>query len=305
MRVCVFGAGGIGGYLAVRLASAGHEASVVARGDHLAAIRARGLVFEAPSGAMTAQVPASDDPAELGEQELVIFAVKCHQLEDAIARAGPLMGERGVALPILNGVAAPGMLEAAFGEGRALIGVARVSAEIVAPGVIGRLESEHGITVGDRAGRQTTEPAASIRAAFREAGIPSPESRDVRGDLWSKLVTWNGGGTLSAAARCDFGTIRGTPELRRLYRRLVEEALEVALAEGAPVSRDLPDRAMEALDRMHPGIRSSMAADLEAGRPLELDFLTGAVARMGRARGVPVPATEAMAAALAPWRDGA
>ncbi|MGM0586730.1 MAG: ketopantoate reductase family protein [Pseudomonadota bacterium] len=305
MRVCVFGAGGIGGYLAVRLAAAGNPVSVVARGAHLAAIREKGLALEERSGRRTVvEVAASDDAVALGAQDLVIFAVKAHQLEGAIAQAGPLMEGGAVALPILNGVAATPMLEAAFGEGRALIGVARISAEITEPGVIGRLDAETGVILGDREGRQDTEPAASVRAMLNEAGAPAPESRDVRADLWAKLVTWNGGGTLSAAARCDFGTIQRTPELRALYRRLLDEALAVALAEGAPLATDLAEKAAGRLDAMSPEIRSSMAADLEAGKPLELDYLTGAVARMGRELGVPVPATEAMAAVLAPYRDG-
>lgn len=305
MRVCVFGAGGIGGYLAVRLAAGGNPVSVVARGAHLAAIREKGLALEDRSGRRTVvEVAASDDPAALGPQDLVIFAVKAHQLEAAIAHAGPLMEGGAVALPILNGVEATPMLEAAFGEGRALIGVARLSAEITEPGVIGRLDAETGVVLGDREGRQDTEPAASIRAMFNAAGAPAPESRDVRADLWAKFVTWNGGGTLSAAARCDFGTIQRTPELRAQHRRLLDEALAVALAQGAPLGADLAEKAAGRLDDMSPGIRSSMAADLEAGKPLELDHLTGAVARMGRELGVPVPATEAMTAVLAPWRDG-
>ncbi len=131
------------------------------------------------------------------------------------------------------------MLEAAYGEGRALIGVARISAEIVAPGVIGRLDSETGLYVGDRDGRQDTEPAAGVRAMLNAAGAPAPGTDDARAELWRKMISWNGGGTVTAAARCDFGTIQRTPELRVLVGRLIEEALSVARASGAPVDEGL------------------------------------------------------------------
>lgn len=305
MKVAVVGAGGIGGYLAVRLAAAGNAVSVVARGAHLEAIRANGLTLEDRTGErIVVEVPASADPAELEPPELVIFGVKGHQLAEAIEQARPLMAEGAVALPILNGVTATSMLEEAYGEGRALIGVARISAEIVAPGVIGRLDSETGLYVGDRDGRQDTEPAAGVRAMLNAAGAPAPETDDARAELWRKMISWNGGGTVTAAARCDFGTIQRVPELRVLVGRLIEEALAVARASGAPVSEDYAEKALMGLDRMPGGIRSSMAADLAAGKALELDHLTGAVARMGRELGVPVPTTEAMVAVLAPYRNG-
>ncbi|SDX85667.1 ketopantoate reductase [Albimonas donghaensis] len=305
MKVAVVGAGGIGGYLAVRLAAAGNPVSVVARGAHLDAIRARGLTLEEHSGKVTTvQVPASADPGDLGPADLVIFGVKGHQLDDAMEMARPLMAGGGVALPILNGVTATPRLEAVFGEGRALIGTAQISAEIVRPGVIGRLDSETGLVLGDRDGRQDTEPAASVRAMLLAAGAPAPESDDVRVDLWRKMIAWNGTGTLTAAARCHVGDVQASPELRRLYEALVREAYAVAVAAGAPVPADTPDKVLARFEGMSGAIRSSMAADLEAGRALEVDHMTGAVARMGRELGVPVPATEAMCAVLVPHRDG-
>ena len=298
MKVAIVGAGGIGGYLAVRLAAAGNPVCVVARGAHLEAIRANGLTLEEAGGkTTTVQVPAAADPAELEPADLVIFGVKGHQLDEAMAMARPLMAQGGVALPILNGVTATERLEAVYGEGRALIGTALVSAEVVRPGVIGKLDSETGIIFGDRNGRQDTQPAAAARAMFLAAGAPAPESDDVRVDLWRKMIAWNGTGTLTAAARCTVGALQTIPELRTLYEALVREAQAVALASGAPVPEDTAEKVIARFGKMSGSIRSSMAADLEAGKPLEVDHMTGAVARMGRELGVPTPAT-------APHRDG-
>lgn len=305
MKVAVVGAGGIGGYLAVRLAAAGNPVSVVARGAHLDAIREGGLTLEESGGKVTTvKIPASADPADLGPADLVIFGVKGHQLDAAMEQARPLMAGGGVALPILNGVTATPRLEAFFGEGRALIGTALVSAEIVRPGVIGKLDSETGIIFGDREGRQDTEPAKSAREMFLAAGAPAPASADVRVDLWRKIIAWNGTGTLTAAARCTVHEVQTIPELRALYESLVREAQAVAIASGAPVPADTAERVIARFETMSGKIRSSMAADLEAGKPLELDHMTGAIARMGRELGVPVPATEAMFAILAPYRNG-
>ncbi|MDF2232590.1 2-dehydropantoate 2-reductase [Albimonas sp. CAU 1670] len=305
MKVAVVGAGGIGGYLAVRLAAAGNPVSVVARGAHLEAIRADGLTLEEHGGkTTTVKIPAAADPAELEPADLVIFGVKGQQLDAAMEAARPLMAQGGVALPILNGVTATARLEAVYGEGRALIGVALVSAEIVRPGVIGKLDSETGIIFGDRDGRQDTQPAAAAREMFLAAGAPAPASDDVRVDLWRKMIAWNGTGTLTAAARCTVHELQTVPELRRLYEALVREAQAVAIASGAPVPEGTADAVIARFEKMSGKIRSSMAADLEAGKPLELDHMTGAVARMGREHGVPVPATEAMYAVLRPHRDG-
>ncbi|MGR3781676.1 MAG: ketopantoate reductase family protein [Albimonas sp.] len=305
MKVAVVGAGGIGGYLAVRLAAAGNSVSVVARGAHLEAIRAQGLTLEEAGGkTTTVTIPAAADPAELDPADLVIFAVKGHQLDAAMEAARPLMARGGVALPILNGVTATERLEAVFGEGRALIGTALVSAEIVRPGVIGKLDSETGIVFGDRDGRQDSSPAAEARAMFLAAGAPAPASPDVRVDLWRKMIAWNGTGTLTAAARCTVHEVQTVPELRALYEALVREALAVARASGAPVPADAAEAVIARFEKMSGKIRSSMAADLEAGRPLEVDHMTGAIARMGRELGVPTPATSAMYAILLPHRDG-
>ena len=305
MKVAVVGAGGIGGYLAVRLAAAGNPVSVVARGAHLDAIRAHGLALEEHGGKTTAvHLPASADPGELEPADLVIFGVKGHQLDQAMEQARPLMSKGGVALPILNGVTATSRLEAVYGEGRALIGIALISAEIVRPGVIGKLDSETGVILGDRDGRQDTSPAAEIREMFIAAGAPAPASDDARVDLWKKMIAWNGTGTLTAAARCTVAEIQATPELRELYQNLVREAHAVAVASGAPVPEAVSGQVMARFENLSGAIRSSMAADLEAGKALELDHMTGAVARMGRELGVPVPCTEAMVAVLAPWKNG-
>ncbi|MDU8943066.1 ketopantoate reductase family protein [Ovoidimarina sediminis] len=304
MDIAIVGAGGIGGYLAAKLTSAGRDVKLLARGTQLAAIRENGLHLIEPEGDLTI-TPATltDDAREIGQPDLIIMAVKAHQLEDAIEQVRPAVGDGTRLLPFQNGVDAPDMLARAFGKDRALIGVSRFFANITAPGVITRYGAVRGFTVGAMNGTQS--PVQDIIALFRNAGIESPDHPDVRIDLWAKLVLFNAASSLTAGTRKRFGTLRDTPETAALARRLMQETWEVGRAEGVPLPEAMVADTFRIFMEVVPADgRTSTAHDLEAGRPLEIDFTCGAVARRGRALGVDVTASETVYALLAPWREG-
>ena len=304
MRIAIVGAGGIGGYLAARLTAAGTEVALLARGSQLAAIRAGGLRLIDPDGDLTV-TPAilTDDAGALGTPDLIILAVKAHQLAGAIAQIRPATGPETRLLPFQNGVDAPDMLADAFGDTRALIGVARILVNITAPGTLTRYGAPKTFTIGTRDGRQ--DGARDMIDTFRAAGIDAPDNGDVRRDLWTKFVFFNGLSSITAGTRKRMGDIREGPAALDLMERLMREAQAVAEASGVPLPEDLVDQTMaRVIPAMPADARASTAHDLDEGRPLEIDFICGAVARRGRALGIDVTASETVYALLAPWKDG-
>lgn len=305
MRYAIIGAGGVGGYLGVKLAAGGQEVAVLARGAHLAAIRERGLTLRDTDGETAASpAGASEDAAELGTADIALFTVKGQDMAAAIEAARPAIGPKTLTLPFLNGVEAHEMLAEAYGPSRTGIGVARISAFIEAPGVIRKATPNADFLIGGLDGGQADPRIARTLTEFRAAGINAPERRDVRVDLWQKFVFLTALSAVTAGARVDLGTVRATPELWALLRRLADEAAAVARACGVALSRDVGERAEEVAQQMPAKMRASLAHDLANGKRLEIDWLSGAVVRLGRERGVDTPSHAAVAALLAPWRDG-
>lgn len=305
MRILIAGAGGVGGYLAAKLVAAGEDVALLARGMHLAAIRKNGLTLRDGDEVLTVHpVAASDDGADLGMADVVIYAVKGPDLAGAIEATRAACGNATLALPFLNGVEAHEVLAGTFGRDRTLIGVARIFAHIEAPGVVVKASPFATFTVGDFEGRQDTPPARAVIGCLRRARIETLECDDVRLDLWRKFVMLTATAGTTAGARADIGTVRETPELWALYRRLAEETLAVARARGVALGEDAVDQAVTMARAMPADVRASLAHDLAAGKPLESEWLMGAVARLARAAGVEAPANETVAALLAPWKNG-
>ena len=305
MRFAIIGTGGIGGYLAARLVAAGADVAVLARGAHLAAIRGEGLTLRDADGEVTVHpAVATDDGAELGVADVAVFAVKGQDLAAAIETARPAIGPQTLALPFLNGVEAHSLLAEAYGAERALIGVAHISALIDGPGAIRKASPFADFYIGGLDGRQDAPGVAGIIGSFRAAGINAPEREDVLVDLWQKFVFLTALSATTAGARADIGTVRGTPELWALYRRLAEETAAVGRARGIALAANAVDKAIYLGERLPAEVRASLAHDLAAGKRLEVDWLSGAVMRLGREAGVETPCHAAVAALLAPWREG-
>lgn len=305
MRIGIIGAGGIGGYLAARLTDAGSPVALMARGATLAALRDRGLRLIDPEGDLSVRPDAlSDDPAILEGAELVIFAVKAHQMPAAIAQAQPHIGAETRVLPFQNGVDAPDLLADAFGPDRALIGVAQIFANITGPGEITRYGAIRSFQIGTLDGGQTAPPVPEIRAAFRAAGIDAPDMDDLRTALWMKFLLFNAASGTTAGARTTFGEVRRQPETRLLAERLIAEAAAVARATGIPIPDAAETIILKRFNKLPGEGRTSTAHDLAHGRALESDWIAGAVSRRGRALGVATPVSDTIAAVLAPWKEG-
>jgi 2-dehydropantoate 2-reductase len=298
VRVAIAGAGGVGGLLAGLLARAGTEVSLLARGEHLSAIRENGIRVETPEGAFTARVQASDSAADLPPASALIVAVKTWQLPAASSGLGALLEPSGIALPLLNGVEAADVLAATLGKERVCGGLCHVFAWIEAPGVI-KTATPLRVTVGElfgHGGKRLEELCAALRTAGAHASV----SADIRSALWEKLLFVGPLGAVGAAARVTAGRLRSISETRALLERAMREVQAVARASGASIDDAAVSTAMERVDSLPPEGTTSMHRDLLAGKRSELDDLVGAVVRAAAPRQVPVPVHEALYALLLP-----
>jgi len=298
MRVAVIGAGGIGGLYGGLLARAGHNVSFLARGEHLRAIQAHGLeVRSVEFGNFVVHGVASDDPSALGQADLVLFAVKTYDLDQAAHAARHVLGPDASLLTFQNGLDAPDQVAAIVGKEHVLIGTTALETTILEPGVISHLSKFHFVTVAALDGPPTSS-VENAAEALRSAGANVTVALDGRRTLWEKAWALIPMATITAVCRAPIGEIRDLPESRALIETLLDEVSAVAHACGY----DLPEARQRAHTMMMevapPGMKASMARDFERGGRTELEALTGALVRMADAQSVNVPATRTAYAIL-------
>lgn len=305
MRIAVIGAGGVGGYFGGRLAQAGHDVTFVARGAHLAALRAHGLAIESGAGNATITAAAfTDDVAAIAPCDAVMLCVKLWDVEAATQQVAPLVARGGVVIPFQNGVDAPDVIARAVGPQRVLGGIAYVAATIRAPGVVAHTGSMARLVVGAFA---DGDPAAAgaFRDACAAAGVDCTLSADIRRALWEKFCMLAAMSGCTALARAPVGVVRGDPDLRAAFEAAVREAWAIGRARGVALADDYVARQLAFLDGLPAEMRSSMQNDLAAGNRLEAPWLSGAVARMAAESGVPAPVSATLYAAMKPYVGGA
>jgi 2-dehydropantoate 2-reductase len=305
MRIAVVGAGGTGGFFGGLLARAGEEVTFVARGAHLRAIQAQGLRLRSRRvGDFTVPARATDDPATVGPVDLVLFCVKAYDTETAAARLGPLLGPDTVVLPIQNGIDSAERIVRIAGPAGVIGGLAAVSAVILEPGVVEHRAGPDVIRFGELGGG-TSPRTERLLPVLRRAGIAAELHPDIRVALWEKFVLICGLSGLTALTRLPLPAILACPETRELLEGVIAEADAVGRAEGVRLPPEGVARTMRLLAMPGGPVRGSLYFDLAAGRRLEIETLHGTVVRLGRARGVPVPYSFAVYAALQPYADGA
>jgi 2-dehydropantoate 2-reductase len=298
MRIAVVGAGGVGGYFGGAMARAGHDVLLLARGEHLAAIRSRGLTVREPEGEFVASVVASEIVEEISPADLVIVAVKSYALADTAPAVARLAAGGALVLPLLNGVeAADGLARGGVARERILPGLALISAARVAPGIVERVSAFRSVVLGE-AGGEPSERAERVAAAFREAGAEAKVSTDIALDLWRKLLFI---ATLSAGcglARRPLGAVRSAPLGMLLFERAAREAGAVARARGVALPEGEEQSVLDRINKLPAPMKPSFLLDLERGGANELDVLSGAISRFGREAGVATPIHDAAVAAL-------
>jgi 2-dehydropantoate 2-reductase len=306
MRIAIVGAGGVGGTLAVRLANAGHEVWLAARGDHAAAIRERGLELRGHDGVARAAPDALHlvglGAAPPAPAELVIMAVKAFDLEDAADSARSLLSPGTLVLPLQNGIDAAERLHARVPGARVLGGSARVVAALEAPGVV-RADTPLGLVLGaldagDSAGASQAADALAV------PGVKVSLSSDVRVPLWTKFVFICGFSGMTTICRTSIGPVLEAKESAAMLEAIMREVEALARARGVPLPPGVTAEQLAICRKMDPGAPSSMLGDLQRGKRLELDHLNGAALRLADEAGVPAPCNGAVVAALRPWAHG-
>jgi len=297
------GAGGVGGYFGGRLAQAGHEVSFVARGKHLEAMRSNGLTLKSPVGDATIKVRASDKPAELGDAEVVLFAVKLWDTESAAEQIRPLVAKGGVVIPFQNGVESIERIGKVLGPERVMGGAAYIAGRISEPGVVTQVGAMARLRFGPVLPAHK-KAAEAFLAACRDAKIDCELSDDIVRVLWEKFVLLVAISATTTVTRSNVGTVRGDPDLRWLLETVMRETWALGRKKGVKLADDLVAQTLKFVEGLPAEMRASMAADLEAGGKLEAPWLSGAVARMSQEAGLEAPANHTVYAALKPYLNG-
>jgi len=312
VRICVYGAGAIGGLLGARLARAGAEVSLIARGPHLAAMRDRGLTLRSADETFTVRPIATDDPASLGPQDYVIVTLKAHQVPGVVGAMQPLLGPDTAVVMGVNGVpwwyfyglggayegrrlpsVDPGDVQwNGIGPERAIGCVVYPAAEVAEPGVIELVEGDR-FTLGEPTGERT-ERINRLTETLIAAGLKAPVRAKIRDEIWIKLWGNLSFNPISVLTRATLDLICADPGTRALARAMMVEAQTIAEKLGVqfPISVDQRIGGAAAVGAH----KTSMLQDLERGRPLEIDALVTAVQDMGRLVQVPTPAIDAVLA---------
>jgi 2-dehydropantoate 2-reductase len=302
MRFAIVGAGGIGGYFGARLASAGHDVRLLARGEHLEAIRSRGLEVREPGETWTAKPFAADDPAKLGPADTAIVAVKSYSLREVSPVVRELAEGGALVVPLLNGVTAFDELVAAgVARDRILPGLAVISVEKSGPGVVTRRSDFRSIVLGEPGGGPS-ERGERIAAALGETGADARVSHDIGVDLWRKFLFLS---TIAAAcglARAPIGAVREAVHGKLLLERALSETAAIARRRGVALPEGEEGRVLPGILALAGGLKPSFLLDLERGGPNELDVLSGAIARFGRECGVETPVHDTAVAAFSAAR---
>jgi 2-dehydropantoate 2-reductase len=299
MRIAVLGAGGIGGYYGALLAKAGHDVVFVARGAHREALRRRGLTIRTPDGDLTLPVAAVSEVEGVEPVDLVLFCVKTYDTEAAARSVAPLLARDTLVLTVQNGLDRAEAIAAMLGTGGGSVLAAAVYAalQLAEPGVVVRTGAEARIVFGEQGGAGS-ERTERLAAAFRQSGIVHEVAPDIDRVLWEKFLFITGIGGVTALARTGIGALRDSPEGRALLAASCAEIVAVARAEGAPLRPEAAAAALAQAGTLPGRWRSSMARDLEDGRRLEIDALSGAVVQRGRRSGVQTPVHQAITACL-------
>ena len=312
MKICIFGAGAIGGYMGAKLAEAGVDVSLVARGPHLAAMKANGLTLIEESGTKNLPVTVSDNPADLGPQDYVIVTLKAHSVPPVVDKMRPLIGPNTTIVSGVNGVpwwyfhnigtdlegtrlasVDPGDAQwNGFGPDNVLGCVVYPAAEVIEPGVIKHIEGNR-FSLGEPSGEKS-ERAMALSKALSAAGLKAPVRPKIRDEIWVKLWGNLSFNPISALTHATLDVLCTDPGTREVARNMMLEAQAIAETLGVKFPIDVDRRIQGGADvGAH---RTSMLQDLDANRPMEIDALVGSVQELGRITGTPTPTIDTVLA---------
>ncbi|MBA3765441.1 MAG: 2-dehydropantoate 2-reductase [Acidobacteria bacterium] len=300
MRIAIYGTGGAGGYFGAQLARAGEDVTFIARGEHLQAIRQRGLRIETDKGEILVRpAQATDDPAQVGAVDVVIVGVKTWQLTESAHAMRPMIAPDTFVVPLQNGVEAVSQLAAVLGAKHILNGLCGTFSWVDSPGHIRSIGETHFIKFGEL-DNQPSERARRLQQAFERAGVKAEIPPDIQVALWEKLLLVAGYGGVGAVTRAPVGVIRALPETRRMIKGCMQEIFAVARGRQVALAEGIIEKTMSFIDSLVPGGTTSLQRDIAAGKPSELDAWNGAVVRLGQEADVATPLNEFIYHSLLP-----
>ncbi len=307
MKVAVMGAGSIGGYFGGMLARGGHDVTLIARGDHLNAIRCNGLIMQTQAGEFTVACDATDQPAQVGRVDLALLTTKTYHNAVAVPEMAPMVGHDTAILCLQNGIDSYAPLLEAFPDAVVLPGAAYIEAGRAAPGVVTQAGDIVRIVTGSVRGSDRSHQARAevICAAFREAGVPAEASDDIAVTLWTKFLFITTMAGTTSLAREYLRNLLPRPEWHKIIVGCMDEIERAGRASGVDLSPTIVADTLNYMESAKGAMSASMHADLLAGRPMELEALNGAVVRAGETAGVATPINDVIYAALKPHAQGA
>lgn len=304
MKFVIVGTGGVGGYFGGKLAKSGEVVWFLARGKHLDTMRANGLAINStdgnwivPSGAMT------DNPAEIGVVDVILFCVKSFDTESAARQLDPMLSDETIIISLQNGVDNEEKIQHTIPRGVVLGGVSYIYSTITAPGVITHTVGPTRIVFGELKKKEdeTSQRANQILGTMTKAGINATLADDIHSELWKKYIFIAAVGGMTALTRLPLGDILGVTESREMLADAMRETDAVARAKGVNIPPGFVEQIFEVLKKYDNNSRSSLYHDLVHGRRIEIEALSGTVVKYGKELGIPTPVHRAMYASLLPY----
>jgi 2-dehydropantoate 2-reductase len=300
MKILIMGTGGVGGYYGGLLAQQGNEVTFIARGAHLYAIRHEGLKVKSIHGDFSVSpANATDDPANGGPVDLILFCVKTYNTDEAAQAIRPAVGSQTAILSLQNGIDAAERIGKVIGMEHVLGGATWLSSAVEAPGVIKQVSQFRRVVFGELGGG-LSERIQSIKKVLESTGILVEASENIQKVLWTKFVFISAVSSLGSLTRLPMGDYRSVPEARSLLSSIMQEVAALGQAQGVTLDPDVVQKSLEFIDNSAPHIKPSMQLDVETGHRTELESMVGVIGRKGRELSVPSPVADFVYASLLP-----
>ncbi len=304
MRIAVMGAGALGCYYGGRLQVAGDDVTYIARDRTVGVLRQGGLTVEMMDETINLpEVSATTEPVEVGPVDVIIFATKLYDVDDAARAMAPMVGPDTHVLSLQNGVYTEELLSELYGATHVWGAQSMLPAQVIAPGHVRQIARIDRLEFG-RLDNVQDDAIKAFRDRLEAAGIWALLAENTLESLWRKFVMVGSYAAVSTLVRARLGTVRACPESWQLYRELMQEAFAVGQAKGAGMADDLVDQHWADGLKRDPDVETSMQFDRERGARLELDWFSGYIVREGERLGIPTPCHRVAWMALKPWAEG-
>jgi len=288
MKIAIIGTGGVGGYFGGKMANTGFDVTFLARGEHLRAIKANGLIVKSILGDFKVDsVKATDNVQTIGFVDLIILAVKAWQVKEISSELKPIIKEDTIILPLQNGVLAAEELKEQIDQKNIIGGLCRIISKIESPGVINHFGITPTILFGEIDNSKTNR-VQKIKELFDKSGINSNVSNDITSDLWKKFIAICVSG-LMAVSKTTYGELRELKETRQIMIDLLTEIYQLSQKIGIRIESDFLDKTISFIDSFPYDSTSSLTRDVWEGKPSEIEYQNGTVVRLGKKYGVDTP----------------